>query len=150
MEKIIEVDISCNENLYEKYNKKIVSKDLINYLVLSTPMFSKKDKLKVIINNETKENDVIRLIKEGLLKEYKNSLNRRIRNNIIQFVYLLIGIFGLYISTLITEAVFKEVVLIGGWVFICALLEIELITDRKGRIKRKTLQKLLKGEFVEK
>ena len=150
MEKIVEIDLAKKEDLYEKYNKNIVSRELINYLVLSTPILKKDDNIKILINNETKENDVVRLIKEGLQKEYHDSLNRCYRNNIIQVIYFFIGLIGLYISTLISETVLKEVILIGGWVFIWALVEIEIFTDRKGRIRRKILKKLINSEFIEK
>jgi len=150
MEKTIEVDIRKKEDLYEKYNQKIVSRELINYLILNTPIIKKQDTIKIIINNETKESDIAILIKEGLKKEYNDSINRRNRNNVLQALYFFIGLIGLYISTLITNVVFKEVVLIGGWVFIWALVEMELFLDGKGRIKRKVLQKLLLSEFIEK
>ena len=44
-------------SLYEKYNKNIASRDLINYLVESMPFFKKKDIIKIIIKNNL-SNDV--------------------------------------------------------------------------------------------
>ena len=42
MEQIVEIDLSCSNDLYEKYNKKVVSRELINYLVLKTSKYKKR------------------------------------------------------------------------------------------------------------
>ena len=70
MEKIIEINLYNKDDLTEKYNKKIVSRDLINYLVEEASFISKNDTIKVIINNECNlECDYLKMIKDGL--EYR-------------------------------------------------------------------------------
>lgn len=150
MEKEIEIDLVSEEDLFERYNKKDVSEDLINYIVRKTINIGSDYKIKFIINNETKNKNVVSLIKEGLEKEYERCKIEYIRNNIVQLVYLVIGILILIISNIITEAVFKEIILIGGWLFIWTMAEMELFQDNSNRRRRKILKKLLVSEIVEK
>ena len=150
MEKEIAIDLVSEEDLFERYNKKDVSEDLINYIVRKTINIGSEYKIKLIINNETKNKNVVSLIKEGLEKEYERCKIEYIRNNIVQLVYLVIGILILIISNIITEAVFKEIILIGGWLFIWTMAEMELFQDNSNRRRRKILKKLLVSEIVEK
>lgn len=144
--KIIEIDLVNASDLYEKYNKKNISKELLNYIVACS--FGTKDTIKLIINNKCGI-EASQLIKEGLKKEYvKVHLTQR-KNNIIQISYLLIGVLILFISTLINKEILKEIVLIGGWVFIWAMVELELFSDVNERKKRKVLKKLLNSEILE-
>lgn len=41
MEKILQIDLESKEDLFEKYNKNIVSKELIEYIIKATPHFKK-------------------------------------------------------------------------------------------------------------
>lgn len=150
MEKEIVIDLVNDEDLFEKYNKSNVSEELINYVIKNTISIDLAYKIKIVINNKTKNKDVITLIKEGLLKEYERCKREYVRNNIIQLVYLVIGILILIFSNIITEAVFKEIILIGGWLFIWTMAEMELFQDNSNRRRRKILKKLLVSEIVEK
>lgn len=145
--KTIEIDIMCENDLYEKYNKKIVSKDLINYLVLSVPKY-RKSNIKVIINNHTNI-DCKNLIIDGLKNNLDKTLERYIYNNKIQIIYLMIGIILLFISKFIEEVVFNELILIISWFFIWVMFEEELSSDITNRKRRKILKKLLKSEITE-
>lgn len=148
--KVIEIDITNKEDLYEKYNKKVVSKDLINYMVESIPHFKKSDKLKIVINNSTNEKiNCTKLIKDGLNNEYNKSLLKYHKTNIVQLIYLIIGIIALILSTLVNVTIFKEIILIGAWVLIWEMIELELFSDTQEKKKRIILKKLLDSEFEE-
>ena len=89
------------------------------------------------------------LIKEGLEKEYRRSLDEYHNNNVKQIILLFLGI--IFISTLIKdEFIWKEILLISGWVPIWKMIEVELFSDVAGRKKRKTIKKLLNREIIEK
>lgn len=148
MEKIIAIDIINEDDLLEKYNKKKVSKDLISYIIESTPSFKNKDTFKIKINNRIKTS-CVQLIIDGLKEEYQKSVNTHRRNNIIQIIYLLVGIIVLSISNIIEKVIFKEIVLIGGWVLIWSMVELEIFSDTSGRRKRRVLKKLLNSEIIE-
>lgn len=148
--KIIEIDITKKDDLYEKYNKKIVSEDFIEYLIEKAKKTKRDEKIKIVINNKTKEENLSKLIKEGFESEYATSKRFYHKNNKTQLNYLLLGASILFVSTQIKGEFFKEMLLIGGWVFIWSMIEIELFTDVRGRKKRRILKKLLNSEIIEK
>lgn len=137
MKRIIELDIVNKDDLLEKYNKKQASRDLINYIVESISYIDKKDEVKIILNNHFKDINSKELILEGLKREYHKSLVKYIHNNIVQIIYLILGVVMIFLSTIIKESILSEVVLIGGFVFIWAMIEMEIFTDVMDRRKRK-------------
>ena len=149
MKKVIEIDIVNKEDLYESYNRKKVSHELINYIIESSSHFRKKDKIEIVINNKT-EDKSLQLIKRGLEDEIEKSKERHIRTNTIQVIYFIIGIFALSISTQITLEIIRELVIICGWVLMWTIIELEIFNDVAERKRRRLLRKLLKSKFIEK
>lgn len=150
MKKIIEVTLNEDSDLYEKYNKAMASRDLINYLVDMMPFFNKKDIIKIVINNNlVGDDDSAEIIKKTLRYEYENLNYKYNQNTLIQVTYLFLGILILFLSTLITNEVFKEVVLIIGWIFIWTMMELEIFTDKNIKKRRKIIRKLLASEIIE-
>ena len=147
--KIIEIDITNQDDLYEKYNKTKVSENLIEYLIEKTKKVKKDEEIKIIIKNKTKEKNIEKLIKEGLEADYRNSKRFYHKNNKTQLKYLLLGMITLFVSTQIKGELLKEMLLIGGWVFIWSMIEIELFTDARGKKKRKILKKILNSKIIE-
>ena len=150
MEKIIEIDINSEEDLYDKYNGKKVSPELINYIIDSALPNIRADKILLVINNcLKKEINCNKLIDEGLRREYDKSMRRHQRNNLAQTFYLIGGMLTLFLSTLIDVEILKELIVIGGWVFIWELVEVELFSEISGLKKRRIIKKLLKTPIVE-
>ena len=54
MEKIIEINLTDKEDFLDKYNKKRVSNDIIDYIIRQSMYTTKKDSIKVIINKIVK------------------------------------------------------------------------------------------------
>jgi hypothetical protein len=152
MEQIIEIDLTNKHNLTGKYNEKKVSHGLIEYIIKQAEETNLYTDTKIIINKKCHiEEDCIKLIKEGLQEEYNRSLKKRDDNNIKQLVFLGLGILFIYLSTLIKNGdVWKEIILITGWVPIWKMIEVEILPDVAGRRKRKIIKKLLNSEFIEK
>jgi len=149
MEKIVKVDLENIDDLYEKYNKSVISKELINYIIENTPRFKKKDDIKVVVNNKSShEIDFKALFIQGLQREYKKIILKYHYNNFLQLIYFIIGIIILFLSTLIKEMVLKEIILISGWFLIGAIAELELFSDMNIRKKRRILKKLLNSKIV--
>jgi len=148
MKKIVEIDLIDEDDLYEKYNRKHVSRELINYIIEIVTNIDDKHKIKVIVNNKTNI-DTIPLIKAGLKKEYKNSIKKYHTNNKTQIIFLLIGILLIFITTILHDLVFKEIFLIVGWVFIWEMTELELFSDSDNKIRRKALKRLMNSEIIE-
>lgn len=63
------------------------------------------------------------MIKEGLKEEYNKSLKNRHDNNVEQLFFLFLGILFIFLSTLIKEeTIWKELLLISGWVPILEMI----------------------------
>ena len=122
MEKIIEADILDLDDFFEKYNKELVSRDLINFIL--------RNSFKV---------------------EYQKMVNEHFNNNKKQVIYFLIGVVMLVISRILNDrALIEELFLIGGWVLIWQTVEIEFFGDTLNHKKRKLLKKLITSEIIEK
>lgn len=152
MEKVINVDILKEEDLLEKYNVKRANKNLIEYLIKESRYVEDYEKITVLVNNKCKTKiDIIEKITEGLKDEYDKVSREYHRNNIIQIALIILGIVFLFISSLIDESViWKEVVLIIGWVPIWEAVDLELFRDFSGRRRKKIIAKLLSSDIEEK
>ena len=149
MKKIIEVDLIDEDSLFEKFNKRQVSNELISYLIKEVGILKQSDVITIIVNNYLSISDVKTLIKNKLSDEYNQTILRYQHNVYIQLIYLIIGISSLVLSSLIKENIFKELVLIGGWVLIWSMIEIEIFSDTELKRKRKILKQLLNSEIIE-
>lgn len=152
MENIIEIDLINEEDVLEKYNNNKANKDLINHIIHEADPFDKKEIIKIYFNNKTKlkVEKYIPIVKKSLQEEYNKCLREIDHNNINQFIYLLIGILLLFISTVFGDAfIFEEIFLIGGWVLIWETIEIELFADTELKKRRTILKKLSKSEIKE-
>ena len=150
MEKILEIDINDKEDLFEKYNEKKISKELIKYIIDNTPKFKKNDKMKVIINNNLKDKMFVsELIKKELDSEVARNEYKFTYNNRKQIVYFILGVAALVLSTFINIEILEEIILIGAWVVLWDMVELELQDDISNRKKKYILKKLLTGEFEE-
>lgn len=150
MEKILEIDLERKEDLFENYNKKKVSKELIQYMVDAMPRMKKNDKLKVVINNKIKGNiRCAELIKKALDEACVKSDFRFHTTNMKQISFLIIGIIALIVASMIEGNVLKEIVIIGAWVLLWDAVEMEIVDDLSNRKRKKVLKKILSSEFVE-
>lgn len=150
MEKIVEIDIDSSSDLFEQYNKKKISKELIRYLIDATPRVTKNDTLKVVINNRMKEDiKCAELIKKALDAELMSNEYKFVHTNRRQLLFFILGVMALGISALIEAEIIKEIILIGAWVLLWDMVELEIDDDISNRKKKKILRKLLVSEFEE-
>lgn len=151
MNKIINIDILKEEFILEKYNTKKVNKNIIEYLIKEARFIAGYKEIKVIINNNCESNiNIKEKIIEGLKEEYNIVSKIFYQNNIIQIVMIFLGIGILFLSTLIkNNLIWKEVIIIIGWVPIWKTVDFELGKDFKGRKRKKIIKRLLKSEFIE-
>ena len=149
MEKIITIDIQKEEDLIEKYDDSIVNHNLIEYILKKTLFINKNDNIKFVINNKCDTEIFIReKIIDGLKLEYNNLIIEQRRNNFIQILLLFMGITFLFLSTFIDEGfIWKEILVIIGWVPIWEMIDIELFKEIKNRRTKKIIEKLIKSEF---
>lgn len=150
MEKIIEIDLTKEEDLFEKYNQKQLSNELIEYILKEASLkLNKEDTITIIINNYTNNQNIKELLQTKFKNEYNMTALKQMRNIFIQLVYLLVGMLALFISAMVKDTIFKEIVLIGGWVLIWYMVEIGIFSDNELRRKRKLLKRLLNGKINE-
>lgn len=149
MEKIITIDIQKEEDLIEKYDSNIVNHDLIEYILKKSYFIKNNDNIKIVINNKCNTKIFIReKIIEGLKLEYDHTIKEHQHNNLIQILLLFMGITFLFLSTLISEEfIWKEVMVIVGWVPIWEMIDIELFKEFKNRRNKKIIEKLIKSDF---
>ncbi len=113
--------------------------------------FDKKDSIKIIFNDSLNEDvNYIELLKNTIRDEYNYSLRKNHYNNVMQIIYLLLGIIIIFVSTIVdSNLVFKELLLIGGWVLIWEMMELFMFTDLEEKRRRKILKRLLSCEIIE-
>ena len=153
MKKEIKVYIKDSEELLEKYNDNKISKDIIEYIISEAMLLNKEDNIDIIINKDKSVFSVecTDLKIEGLKDEYKRSLKVQHDNNMKQIYFFILGMILLFLSTqLKADSVWREIIVISGWVPIWEMVKIELFPDVQGRIKRKIINKLLKSNIIEK
>lgn len=149
MEKILELDINKESDLFETYNNKKISRELIQYMVDSFPRMKKNDTLKIVINNGIKKVRCAELIKKELDEACVRSDFRFHNTNLKQLSFLIIGVLALLVASVIDWDVVKEIVIIGAWVLLWDAVELEIVDDISNRKKKSIYKKLLESEFVE-
>lgn len=149
--KVIKVDLDRKFDLLRTYNDKKVDLDLIEYLIDQIGLFKDTEKVKIVLNKRCElDVNAIKLIKEGLKEEHKKSLNVRDQNNLKQLWLLAMGIMFIFLSTKLDDStIWKEVLVILGWVPIWEMMEVELFPDAAERKRRKAIKRLLKCEIIE-
>ena len=151
MEKILKLDLLDKGHFFEPYNKNVVSRSLIDYMIDIARRYKKDVSIKIVINKEKLGDiDCESLIRDGLNFEYKNCLRKYNRNNWLQLLYIFLGIMVLLLTMIsgVNELV-RQILVITGWVLIWTACEVEFITDLENRSKRKTIKKLLNAKYVE-
>ena len=150
MEKILEIDLDSTEDLFECYNKKKVSRDLIQYMVDAMPRLKKNDTLKVVINNRIKGNvKCAELIKKAIDDACARNDFRFHLTNMKQVWFLILGVIALLVASIVDWEILKEIVIIGAWVLLWDVVEMEIVDDINNRKKKRILKKILSSEFIE-
>ena len=126
---------------------------MTEYIISQAIPSSKNEKLKIIVNLKCNNIDIdcVEFLKKGFLEEYNKSIKEHRITDIKQMFLFILGIIFLFLSTLISnEIVWKEILLITGWVPIWEVVDLELFSDMKGRGKIKIIKKILNSEIIKK
>ena len=149
MEKVITVDIADKNDLVEKYDRSIVSADLIKFILTQAEQASIRDTFKIIVKDKCHlDHDVSNLIRSGIKIEYDNAVYEHTRNNNRQIRSVIIGVILIVISTIIKDPVLAEIFAVGAWVAMWDAIELALYSEYKERRKMNRLRKLLNCEIV--
>ena len=148
MEKVIDVDIIDLDDFFSKYNKELVSLDLIKFILDNA---KEVDGDIVIVLNKKIDKPLEDILRNSLKTEYNLMIKEHFNNNKMQVIYFLVGIIMLVISRILNDRVLlEELFLIGGWVLIWQTVEIEFFRDIDNKRKRKLLKKLINSKIIEK
>ena len=149
MEKVITVDIADKNDLVEKYDRSIVSADLIKFILTQAEQASIRDTFKIIVKDKCHlDHDVSNLIRSGIKIEYDNAVYEHTRNNNRQILSVIIGVILIVISTIIKDPVRAEIFAVGAWVAMWDAIELALYSEYKERRKMNRLRKLLNCEII--
>ena len=149
MEKIIKINIYNEYDLNDIYNEDLLNTNLIAYLIKEMNYVNRKDKIKIVVNNKAKTKiNIKNKIKEGLKREYLMVITEHQKNNLIQFVLFIIGVFLLFLSTIYKQLIWHEVLVIIGWVPIWEMVDIEIFSGINERRLKRILKKLMKSKIV--
>ena len=149
MLKTIDVDLPNKEDFLEKYNQKKVANAFLEYLIKEAKNVAKKDELILNIKvNFRHDLDIEEMLIRALNEEYINTVNDHYYNNLFQILLFFIGLFFLSLSTSFEDGIlWKEILLIGGWVPIWEMIELELFNDVRGRKRKNIIKKLINSEI---
>lgn len=150
MEKILELDLDSKEELFETYNGKKVSHELIQYMIDTMPTIKKGDTLKVIIHNRIKGHlQAAELIKKEIDAACDRNDSRFRNTNVKQVSFLLIGVLALLVASFINSGLLYEIIIIGAWVLLWDVVEMEIDDVVNNRKRKRKLKKILESEFEE-
>ena len=150
MERIIDIDLIDKYDFVEKYNEKNVSNELIKYIINEAMYIPKKDKIVIEINKKFPSVKSCKtLIVDGLKREYNESIRLHKLIDIKQWIFFIWGIIALFLSTLFNNEIIEEILIIGAWVPLWEVIDLEVFADHDERKKRRVLKKLLKSEIIE-
>ncbi len=149
MEKEISVHIIQEEDVILKYDPSKLSSDLLEFILKKAMIISHKDTIKIMIYNQNDiKIDIKQLLYDGFKEELESIKKKHFTTNIFQFGLFLLGFIFLFLSFRTNDEVWQEIFLIGGWVPIWEMIDLELFHDVKERRRKKTLVKLLNAEIV--
>lgn len=148
MEKVIKIDLMKEEDIIDTYNFSRISPNLLNYLINEARFIKKEDTIKILINNicQTKLN-YKEMLYEAFQDEFLNIRKEHIKTNIIQLFFFIMGIFFIFLAFQINNNIWKEILLISGWVPIWEMIDLELFNDTRGQRKKMILNKLINSQI---
>ena len=69
--------------------------------------------------------------------------------NMKQIWFLILGVIALLVASIVDWEILKEIVIIGAWVLLWDVVEMEIVDDINNRKKKRILKKILSSEFIE-
>lgn len=153
MGKLVEINIDLMDkyDLVEKYNKSVVSRNLISYIIEKASEYSSNSNYKIVVTKSSSiEYDSINLIKSGLVTEYNKAKAFHRNENYKQLFYLFIGIALIFLSTVFDNEVIKEILSISAWVPLWEAVDLALFSEVREVAQITMLRNLINGEIIEK
>lgn len=121
MEKIIKIHINERTDYINKYNQRILSYDLSNYILEELKGTSTKDKIKFNISSDFEMSDLektnlVDMIRNNFGADISEIINLSKKHSLIYLLILLISIILIIIYLSINTELIAQYTLILGWV----------------------------------
>ena len=121
MEKIIKIHLTERTDYINKYNQRILSYDLSNYILEELKGINTKEKIKFFIESDFEMSDLekvnlIDMIRNNFGADISEILNISKKHRITYLLILLISIFLIIIYSTISTKLIGQYTLILGWV----------------------------------
>lgn len=123
MENIIKIHLKEREDYTNKYNEKILSYQLSNYILEETKGINTKEKIKFIITSDFKlseieKNDLVDMIRNNFGADISEIINFAKKQRMIYYLLLFISIILIVIYSLLEIRLLAQFILILGWVLL--------------------------------
>lgn len=121
MEKIIKIHLNERTDYINKYNQRILSYDLSNYILEELKGISTKEKIKFNIQSDFKMSDLektnlVDMIRNNFGADISEILNIAKKHHIINCLILLVSIILIIIHLSLNTEIISQYILILGWV----------------------------------
>ncbi len=140
----IKLFIKSEEELYESYSEHL-NKSLIDYLIEET-MF--KNDIVIEVNTNVNINNLDMLIKNGINSYYDNLILKDRFYDTKQIFNTIAGIILLILSSVIKVDIFRELLIIAGWVAIWDVIDYTFNKNMENHRKKKTLKRLMNAKII--
>ncbi len=138
----IQIDLLDEKDITETYDHSKISSELLEFIIKKAELIKKPKKIKINNLCNTKL-DIEKMLIKRFQEEYESTLILHNKTDILQIGLFLLGILFILLSFQIKTELWKEVFLIGGWVPIWEMIDLELFHDVREKRKRNILKKLM-------
>lgn len=153
----IEVNLENIKDIYNEYNIKTVNDDFENYILKQTKNLNKNENASIQITckeppSKTEKEEAVKAIKANFEEENIEIRNRVKKFYIIGIVLFLIGCLFLipihFLQIYNASEVISVIFEIVTWVFIWEFVECVSFRTFSERLKKRRVDKILKGEII--
>ena len=121
MEKIIKIHLNERTDYINKYNQRILSYDLSNYILEELKGINTNEKIKFnIISNfemsDLEKTNLVDMIRNNFGADISETINLSKKHRLINFIILLVSIILIIIYSMINTEIIAQYTLILGWV----------------------------------
>ena len=152
MENIVEINVDLLDkyDLVEKYNKSVVSRNLIDYIIEQAMEYKPSSDFKIIVSKKAQiDHDSTKLIREGLTKEFEKAKTFHRNENYKQILYLVIGILLIFLATRFSNPIVIEILSVSAWVPLWEAVDLALFSEADEVAQITMLRNLINGEITE-
>ena len=144
MENIVEINVDLLDkyDLVEKYNKSVVSRNLIDYIIEQAMEYKPSSNFKITVSKKGQiDHDSTKLIRDGLTKEFEKAKTFHRNENF--------GILLIFLATRFSNPIVTEILSVSAWVPLWEAVDLALFSEAEEVAQITMLRNLINGEIVE-